>query len=135
MGNEPSTANVFWSIVSILLLIAGIGFLVWYKAFTDRHDDEEAAPKKDPLEGVTLTPSMRAIPKYAYIVVALFCVQVLLGAVVAHYTVEGKAFFGFPLAEYLPVFLGQNLALANRHVLDRDGLLGDWAFPGTHHRG
>src|SRR5690606_30171471 len=29
-------------------------------------------------------------------------VQVLLGAVTAHYGVEGTAFYGFPLAEYLP---------------------------------
>jgi nitric oxide reductase subunit B len=32
-------------------------------------------------------------------------VQVLLGAVTAHYTVEGQAFFGFPLANYLPYSL------------------------------
>ena len=43
--------------------------------------------------------------KYLAVVVALFVVQVLLGALTAHYTVEGQAFFGFPLAEYLPYSL------------------------------
>jgi nitric oxide reductase subunit B len=32
-------------------------------------------------------------------------VQVLLGAVTAHYAVEGQAFYGFPLADYLPYSL------------------------------
>ncbi len=48
---------------------------------------------------------MRALAKYVAVVVALFCVQVVLGAVTAHYTVEGQSFFGIPLAEYLPYSL------------------------------
>jgi nitric oxide reductase subunit B len=35
---------------------------------------------------------MRAVAKYLGAVVALFVVQVALGAVTAHYTVEGQAF-------------------------------------------
>ena len=31
--------------------------------------------------------------------------QVLLGALTAHYTVEGQAFFGFPIGQYLPYSL------------------------------
>ncbi|MFT7620092.1 MAG: nitric oxide reductase subunit B [Planctomycetota bacterium] len=105
VGNVPSTANVFWSVISIIILLIGIGALVWYKAFTDKHEDPDEIPKEDPLDKVAVTPSMKAVAKYAYIVVALFVVQVLLGAVTAHYTVEGKSFFGFPLAEYLPYSL------------------------------
>ncbi|WP_437821710.1 hypothetical protein [Sorangium sp. So ce1078] len=33
IGNVPTTPNVIWSIVSIVLLLAGIGALVWYHAF------------------------------------------------------------------------------------------------------
>ncbi len=105
VGNEPSTANVFWSVISIVLLLVGIGALVWYKAFTDKREEDHVAPDKDPLDKIEVTPSMKAVAKYAYIVVALFVIQVLLGAVTAHYTVEGKSFFGFPLAEYLPYSL------------------------------
>ncbi len=105
VGNEPSSANILWSIISIVLLIAGIGALVWYKAFTDREEGELVVPDRDPLDKIEVTPSMKAVAKYAYIVVALFCVQVILGAITAHYTVEGKAFFGFPLADYLPYSL------------------------------
>ena len=48
---------------------------------------------------------MRAVAKYVAVVVALFVVQVLLGALTAHYTVEGQSFFGIPLANLLPYSL------------------------------
>ena len=102
VGNEPTAANVLWSVLSILFLLGGIGALVWVHAATSKDDEPLAVPKRDPLARLTLTPSMRALGKYAGVVIALFVVQVLLGAVVAHYTVEGQSFFGFPLAEYLP---------------------------------
>jgi nitric oxide reductase subunit B len=106
VGNRPSAANVAWSIASVVLLLAAVGGLVFWRAF--RGSDEEpavAAPAADPLASVTITPSMRAVAKYLGAVVALFVVQVALGAVTAHYTVEGQGFFGFPLADYLPYSL------------------------------
>ena len=45
---------------------------------------------------------MHATLKYFWIVVALIAVQVGLGAVTAHYGVEGDGFFGIPLAKWLP---------------------------------
>ena len=62
-------------------------------------------PRTDPFNGLTLTPSMRAVAKYLGVVVALFVVQVLLGALTAHYTVEGQSFFGIPMANVLPYSL------------------------------
>ena len=47
------------------------------------------------------------------------CVQVLLGALTAHYTVEGQSFFGFPLAEYLPYSLTRTWHIQTGDVLDR----------------
>lgn len=102
VGNVPSSGNVLWSIVSIVLLLAGVGALVWYKAFRDRDEEAPKAPPVDPLDGIEITPSMRAIGKYAWVVAGLFLVQVLLGAVTAHYTVEGQGFFGIETASILP---------------------------------
>jgi nitric oxide reductase subunit B len=102
VGNRPTTANLMWSIVSIVLLIAGIGGVVWLKEAGHRDDETHRPPSSDPLDGFTLTPSMRAVAKYAYTVILLFGVQVIMGAITAHYTVEGDSFFGFPLAEFLP---------------------------------
>jgi nitric oxide reductase subunit B len=62
-------------------------------------------PPRDPLGEWQPTPSMRAVAKYLGVVIALFVVQALLGALTAHYTVEGQHFFGLPLADYLPYSL------------------------------
>ncbi len=102
VGNVPSAANVMWSIISIVVLLAGVGALVWYHAAKRAEEDDPAPPRHDPLDALTPTPSMRAAGKFCLTAVALFVLQVLLGGVTAHYTVEGDSFFGFPLAEYLP---------------------------------
>jgi len=102
IGNRPSGANVAWSIVSVVLLLAVIGAIVWRRAFAPEEDDAARAPGADPLGRVVMTPSMRACAKYLAVVVLLFGIQVTLGAVTAHYTVEGQAFFGIPLAKWLP---------------------------------
>lgn len=105
VGNTPSSANVLWSILSVILLLAGIGGLVWYQAFKRDHEPLPEPPAKDPFDSLTLTPSMKATAKYGVVVIALFVVQVLLGALTAHYTVEGQSFFGIPLGDYLPYAL------------------------------
>jgi len=54
-----------------------------------------------------ITPSMRASAKYFWLVLALFLVQILLGAVTAHYQVEGQDAYGFALSQYLPYSLSR----------------------------
>ena len=105
IDNVPTAGNVLWSIVSVVLLLAGIGALAWYMAFRGEDHEMAVAPLADPFGGLTLTPSMRAVAKYLGVVVALFVVQVLLGALTAHYTVEGQSFFGIPMANLLPYSL------------------------------
>jgi nitric oxide reductase subunit B len=107
VGNRPTSANVLWSIASVVLLLAGIGAVVWWSAFRERSEPPVEVPATDPLAIIKPTPSMRAVAKYLAVVVALFVVQVLLGAVTAHYTVEGQAFYGFPLAEWIPYSLSR----------------------------
>lgn len=107
VGNHPSGANVVWSLMSVVLLLAAIGGIVWYRAFRPEADDATQPPKRDPFGDLQVTPSMRAVGKYLAVVVLLFVVQVALGVVTAHYTVEGQAFYGFPLAQYLPYSLSR----------------------------
>jgi nitric oxide reductase subunit B len=45
---------------------------------------------------------MKATLKYFWTVGALLVIQVALGAVTAHYGVEGAGFYGIPLSEWLP---------------------------------
>lgn len=103
VGNEATGSLILWTGFSVILLLAGIGLLAFYYAVN--HGDEvehDKLPKLDPLLGLSPTPSMSATLKYFWVVCALMVVQVILGAVTAHYGVEGTAFYGFPLAEYLP---------------------------------
>ncbi|KAA3606334.1 MAG: nitric-oxide reductase large subunit [Calditrichaeota bacterium] len=107
IGNVPTTANLFWSIISIIILLIGIGSLVWYLSFKKKEDEETVAPKTDPFDNFKLTPSMKALWKYCFVIIALFLVQVFLGAALAHYTVEGQEFYGIALAEFLPYSLAR----------------------------
>ncbi|MCP3987408.1 MAG: nitric-oxide reductase large subunit [bacterium] len=103
VGNVPSSANILWSLISIVILLLGIGAIVAYHFSREEGAEAEpSTPHRDPLGSIVLTPSMRATGKYCAIVILLFGVQVLLGGLTAHYTVEGQSLFGFPIGEYLP---------------------------------
>ena len=106
IGNTPSTENIVWSIVSVVVLLAGIGLLVWAWAFLrGKEEPEPEAPPKDPLTTFTLTPSQRALGKYVLLVAGLFAFQVLLGGFTAHYTVEGQQFYGVDVSQWFPYSL------------------------------
>lgn len=106
IDNVPSTENIMWSIASVVLLIFGIGMVIWIWSFYHNHDERlPEAPKQDPVLSVGLTPSQRALGKYLFIVVALFCLQVLLGGFTAHYTIEGQHFYGLDLSQIFPYSL------------------------------
>lgn len=102
VGNRPTAQNFVWSISSIALLLVGIGAFAAFRAFRRDEEAEPPPPPKDPLALLPRTPSMRAVGKYVGVVVAMLIAQVLLGALTAHYAVEGDSFFGIPLADYLP---------------------------------
>ena len=102
VANEPTSAAVVWSIVSFVLLLAAVGGMVWYFASQDKTEPELTIPTKDPLLGFRPTPSQKATMKFFFVVAALWVVQVGLGAITAHYGVEGSSFYGIPLDQWLP---------------------------------
>jgi nitric oxide reductase subunit B len=103
VGNRPGPSLIVWTGVSVILLLASVGLLAWYYAANrDEHTDPNKLPKRDPLLGLSPTPSMRATLKYFWTVSALILVQMLLGATTAHYGVEGNAMYGFALSDILP---------------------------------
>ncbi|HVY86207.1 MAG TPA: nitric-oxide reductase large subunit [Caulobacterales bacterium] len=101
INNTPSPANLIWSVASVLLLIIGVGFLTWQHASLKK-EEELKAPSFDPLLNFKPTASMRATYKYFLTVIGLFLLQVGLGAVTAHYAVEGHDFYGIPISKWLP---------------------------------
>lgn len=105
VGNEPPSNLFMWTVFSVLFLIAGISLLGWHYAVNHERDEDPKLPLTDPLAQVKVTPSMKATAKYFWIVIALFLTQILLGAMTAHYQVEGQDFYGFALSEILPYSL------------------------------
>ena len=103
LDHNPTPESVAWSVVSVIILLCGIGVVVWLWSF-GKKDDEHALvpPAEDPISKITLTPSQRSLGKYLFTILALFLFQLGMGGIIAHYTVEGQAFYGIPLAQYFP---------------------------------
>lgn len=110
VGNKPTSSIFIWTFVSIVLLIAGIGALCWFflREREEWQKDTEPPPgypDKSPIATVEPTASMRGVVKYIWIVAALLGLQIFLGAVTAHYAVEGHEFYGIPIADIAPYAL------------------------------
>jgi len=108
VGNTMTTSAAMWSMVSIILLLAGIAAMLWLHG--RGHDEVEAqVPKADPLLGAKATPSMKATRKYFFVVIGLMLLQIAMGVITAHYAVEGQSFFGLPLAHVLPYVVSRTV--------------------------
>jgi nitric oxide reductase subunit B len=108
VGNRPTGSLILWTGFSVILLIAGIALLAWYYAANREEGfDPGILPEQDPLLALTPTASMTATLKYFWVVTALIVVQVVLGAVTAHYGVEGSGFYGLDLSAVLPYSLSR----------------------------
>lgn len=106
VDNKPTSSLILWTGFSVIMLLIGIGLLVWYYA-SGKHDEGIEMLKQDPFFGLAMTPSMKATLKYFWVVTGLILVQILMGIVTAHYGVEGQAFYGIPLAQILPYSLSR----------------------------
>lgn len=108
IDNKPTNENIYWSILSVILLLGAIGFLIWFYAFRKEEDETSAVlPATDPLRSFKPTPSMMALWKYSAVIILLLLMQIGLGALLAHYAVEGQDFYGVPLSRWLPYSLAR----------------------------
>ena len=102
VNNHPPADAVVWTGVSIILLLAGIGAMVWYHASQSENSLPQIVPQTDPLYNIEHTPSQKATLKYFFVVTALLLVQIIVGIITAHYGVEGNGFYGIPMSKWLP---------------------------------
>jgi len=102
IGNTITPDSQMWSGFSVVLLILFIGILTYYYLRKHEKGDAIVHPKEDPLDTLILTKSQKSVLKYFIVISLLIALQVVLGAVTVHYTVEGQAFFGMDLSSILP---------------------------------
>ena len=101
-GNLPTSDAVFWSAMSLLMLLGGIAailfafgrfdFLLW-------HSDAQRRPAMLPHQA---TSSQRATLKYFVLVSLLFLAQVLVGGGVAHFRADAASFYGIDISRIFP---------------------------------
>lgn len=108
VGNTLGVPAAMWSMASIVLLIAGIAAMVWFHG-GQKHEEVLAPLQTDPFLDIVATPSMKATRKYFFAVIGLLLLQVGMGAISAHYAVEGEGFFGIPLAQWLPYVVSRTV--------------------------
>jgi nitric oxide reductase subunit B len=108
VGNTLTGTASMWTIASIILLLAGVAGMVWYHT-AHAEEPDPRVPERDPLINATPTPSMKATRKYFFVVIGLILAQIGMGAITAHYAVEGQSFFGFPLADILPYTVSRTI--------------------------
>ncbi len=102
VGNRPTGETVTWTGVSVIMLLAGIGGMVWWYASQSAEGEGKRHPEEDPLRSWAATPSQYATRWFFWVVAAMILVQMILGVVTAHYGVEGDGFYGIPLSKWLP---------------------------------
>jgi len=100
VGNEAPAEFLVWSIVSVVVLIAFIGLFLYIYLRQEDTDEVQTVPQRPAIR--LATPSQKATTLFFGIAMALFCVQIIMGMVTAHYAVEGEGFYGVPIQDYLP---------------------------------
>jgi nitric oxide reductase subunit B len=103
VGNRPPASTFVWSAFSVLFVIAGIALLGWHHAVSNgRREDKHQLPDIDPMRALVITPSMKAVGKYFWLLLGMFLLQILLGSITAHYQIEGQQQYGMNLSDILP---------------------------------
>ncbi len=103
-GNTVPAGAILWSAASVAALVLGLGLIFYlYQRYELRMKEAERPDfaALDPAR-LRLTPSQVKTGKFFVVVAALFVVQTLLGALLAHYYVQGGSFYGLDLARFLP---------------------------------
>lgn len=103
MGNVPNIEIFFWSAMSLIMLVGGIGFTQFLmSAFPGLGWAPDGGGLKDDVKGFQPFRSQTSIYPYFIVVVLLFLFQTIFGVVTAHYVVEAGGFFGFDIRNILP---------------------------------
>ncbi len=103
VGNLPTGDAVFWSAMSLIVLLVGIAavllafgkfdYLGWISH--DKHVHPQVLPGRS-------SAGQNALLKFFVVVALLFLAQTLVGGAVAHYRADPGSFYGFQLETIFP---------------------------------
>ncbi|WP_088892465.1 nitric-oxide reductase large subunit [Leptolyngbya ohadii] len=100
IGNTAPAQFLIWSIVSVVLLVAGIGVFLFVQLSQEDAEEVQVVAERPALR--IPTASQKVTTLFFGVAMALFLVQIGMGMVTAHYAVEGDGFYGIPLDRFLP---------------------------------
>jgi nitric oxide reductase subunit B len=101
VGNTPTTSTFIWTWISFCFTFFAFGAVLFI--FQRFLNDPDAAPMDPVLAKFRpLTGSQRKIWKYFLVVAAVLLLQILAGAVMAHYYTERAGFYGIKIDAFLP---------------------------------
>ncbi len=101
VGNRALPGSLIWSIVSVVLLLLGIAGAVFLYQRHIRDDGYGLRPPPDPHAALP-TASQRATLAFFLVAAALLVLQVAMGSLTGHFTVEGTEFFGADIGGFMP---------------------------------
>jgi nitric oxide reductase subunit B len=101
VGNTPTTSTFLWTWISFCFVFFAFGAVLYiYERYLN---DPDKAPM-DPVlaEFRPLTASQRRAGKYFLVVAAVLLLQILAGAIMAHYYSDRTSFYGIRIDSILP---------------------------------
>ena len=99
-GNQPTTATFIWTWISITIMLFGIGLVVAiFRLYIDHETDK---PKAILIPFQLPTKSQISLWKFFLFVALVFLLQILVGAIMAHYYADRVNFYGINITKWLP---------------------------------
>jgi nitric oxide reductase subunit B len=101
VGNTPTTSTFEWTWISFCFTFFAFGAVLFiYERYLN---DDDTAPMDPVLASFRpLTASQCKVGKYFLVVAAVFLLQILVGAIMAHYYSERASFYGIRIDGILP---------------------------------
>lgn len=101
VGNGPTNQTFYWTWISFCFVFFGFGVVLY---IFHRYLSEPDVGIKTPflLEFKPLTFSQKKVGKYFIIVSLILLLQILVGALMAHYYAERTGFYGIKINDFLP---------------------------------
>jgi nitric oxide reductase subunit B len=101
VGNTPTTGTFMWTWISFCFTFFALGVVLYvYQRFLAEADRGAMDPVL--AEFRVLTESQRRVGKYFLVVAAVLLLQILAGAIMAHYYSDRESFYGIPVVRFLP---------------------------------